>query len=119
MQKTLSAQHARLETMALLSSLHDDTLIQCCDLAALTGYSVEIVRQRRLPEMPPPIKVLGRLRWRLGTIRQWIKSQAEVSCELALKQKPGRPPKTAKRPVITTKPEPSGEKLSGHRLATL
>lgn len=48
-------------------------LIGVAEVAALTGFSILTVRQRKLPGLEP-VPGLSRLRWRLGDLRQWMRS---------------------------------------------
>ena len=89
------------ETIQKIQKLSDDVLIGVAEVAALTGFSVLTVRQRKLPGLEP-VPGLSRLRWRLGDLRQWMRTGAEckstsippASLERD-KQKIGRPTKKA------------------------
>ena len=59
------------ETIQKIQKLSDDVLIGVAEVAALTGFSVLTVRQRKLPGLNP-VPGLSRLRWRLGDLRQWL-----------------------------------------------
>lgn len=67
------------ETIQKIQKLTDDVLIGVAEVAALTGFSVLTVRQRKLPGLDP-VPGLSRLRWRLGDLRQWMRTGAE--CKL-------------------------------------
>lgn len=60
------------ETIQKIQKLGDDVLIGVVEVAALTGFSILTVRQRKLPGLEP-IPGLSRLRWRLGDLRQWMR----------------------------------------------
>lgn len=89
------------ETIQKIQKLADDVLIGVAEVAALTGFSALTVRQRKLPGLEP-VPGLSRLRWRLGDLRQWMRTGAVTSAPL-LKQAPteglphkvGRPTKKA------------------------
>lgn len=61
------------ETIQKIQKLGDDVLIGVSEVAALTGFSILTVRQRKLPGLEP-VPGLSRLRWRLGDLRQWMRS---------------------------------------------
>jgi hypothetical protein len=61
------------ETIEKIQKLGDDVLIGVSEVAALTGFSVLTVRQRKLPGLEP-VPGLSRLRWRLGDLRAWVVS---------------------------------------------
>ncbi|MBS7422741.1 hypothetical protein KHW15_00120 [Pseudomonas syringae] len=86
------------ETIQKIQKLADDVLIGVAEVAALTGFSALTVRQRKLPGLEP-VSGLSRMRWRLGDLRQWMRTGAITSAPL-LKQastvgshKVGRPTK--------------------------
>lgn len=60
------------ETILKIQKLGDDVLIGVAEVAALTGFSLLTVRQRKLPGLDP-VPGLSRLRWRLGDLRQWMR----------------------------------------------
>lgn len=64
---------ADYETIQKIQKLGDDVLVGVAEVAALTGFSILTVRQRKLPGLEP-IPGLSRLRWRLGDLRQWMRS---------------------------------------------
>jgi hypothetical protein len=89
------------ETIQKIQKLSDDVLIGVAEVAALTGFSVLTVRQRKLPGLEP-VPGLSRLRWRLGDLRQWMRTGAERKLASspplhreADTQKVGRPTKKA------------------------
>jgi hypothetical protein len=61
------------ETIQKIQKLGDDVLIGVAEVAALTGFSVLTVRQRKLPGLEP-VPGLSRLRWRLGDLRAWMRT---------------------------------------------
>lgn len=61
------------ETIQKIQKLGDDVLIGVAEVAALTGFSVLTVRQRKLPGLEP-VQGLSRLRWRLGDLRTWMRT---------------------------------------------
>jgi hypothetical protein len=70
----------QLDLAARLSRLHDDTLIGPGEVASLVASTLKSVQKlaRLAPErLPPRTAVSGRLlRWRLGTVREWIRAQS-------------------------------------------
>lgn len=87
------------ETVQKIQKLADDVLVGVAEVAALTGFSVLTVRQRKLHGLEP-LPGLSRLRWRLGDLRQWMRtgSIAQPATEGAQiptkgQQKTGRPTK--------------------------
>ena len=64
------------ETIQKIQTLGDDVLVGVAEVAALTGFSVLTVRQRKLPGLEP-VPGLSRLRWRLGDLRQWMRTRSE------------------------------------------
>lgn len=61
------------EMVEKLQTLSDDVLIGVAEVAALTGFSVLTVRQRKLPGLDP-VPGLSRLRWRMGDLRTWMRT---------------------------------------------
>jgi hypothetical protein len=61
------------ETIQKVQKLGDDVLIGVSEVAALTGFSVLTVRQRKLQGLEP-VPGLSRLRWRLGDLRAWMRT---------------------------------------------
>ena len=59
------------ELLERLKNLDDDVLIDAHEAAALTGFSVTTVQQRKVKTFPPPIQGMRRLRWKIGQIRAW------------------------------------------------
>ncbi|UNG18634.1 hypothetical protein [Stutzerimonas zhaodongensis] len=87
------------ETIQNIQNLADDVLIGVAEVAALTGFSVLTVRQRKLPGLEP-VPGLSRLRWRLGDLRLWMRTGPELNVVAPLKnpkamRKAGRPTKKA------------------------
>ncbi|KKY59433.1 helix-turn-helix transcriptional regulator [Pseudomonas ficuserectae] len=88
------------ETIQKIQKLADDVLIGVAEVAALTGFSVLTVRQRKLPGLEP-VPGLSRLRWRLGDLRQWMRTGSIKSAPLINqpstegRHKVGRPTKKA------------------------
>lgn len=81
------------ETIQKIQKLGDDVLIGVAEVAALTGFSILTVRQRKLPGLEP-VTGLSRLRWRLGDLRQWMRSGPQSGAnttQIAPQQKPARP----------------------------
>jgi hypothetical protein len=83
------------ETIQKIQKLGDDVLIGVSEVAALTGFSVLTVRQRKLPGLEP-VRGLSRLRWRLGDLRAWMRTGNTES--------PPRPAMTN----TSSKPKPTG-----------
>lgn len=61
------------ETIQKIQKLGDDVLIGVYEVAALTGFSLLTVRQRKLPRLEP-VPGLSKLRWRLGDLRAWMRT---------------------------------------------
>ncbi len=61
------------ETIQKIQKLGDDVLSGVSEVAALMGFSVLTVRQRKLPGLEP-VPGLSRLRWRLGDLRAWMRT---------------------------------------------
>lgn len=87
------------ETIQKVQKLGDDVLVGVIEVAALTGFSILTVRQRKLPGLDP-VPGLSRLRWRLGDLRVWMKIgsiRAEptpaISTSLPNPKRTGRPTK--------------------------
>lgn len=87
------------ETIQKIQKLGDDVLIGVVEVAALTGFSILTVRQRKLPGLDP-VPGLSRLRWRLGDLRQWMRCgpQSNAAADIATNAKEtsrpmGRPTK--------------------------
>ena len=85
------------ETIQQIQKLADDVLIGVAEVAALTGFSALTVRQRKLPGLEP-VPGLSRLRWRLGDLRQWMRTRAITSAPL-LKQASTEGPHKVGRPT--------------------
>lgn len=62
------------ELAAKLSRAGDDVLVGPNEVAALSGLSATTIGKRKVASMPAPIPGVRRLRWRLGDIRQWMRS---------------------------------------------
>lgn len=61
-----------LDLAEKLGKLSDETLVGSAELAALTGFSIISIRQRKLP-LPPNDPRFTHMRWTLGTIKAWLK----------------------------------------------
>ncbi|WP_024645081.1 helix-turn-helix transcriptional regulator [Pseudomonas syringae] len=85
------------ETIQKIQKLADDVLIGVAEVAALTGFSALTVRQRKLPGLEP-VPGLSLLRWRLGDLRQWMRTGAITSAPL-LKQAATEGPHKVGRPT--------------------
>ena len=86
------------ETIQKIQKLGDDVLIGVVEVAALTGFSVLTVRQRKLPRLEP-VPGLSRLRWRLGDLRTWIRTSNTESRDSATTIAPFSHPKRTGRPT--------------------
>lgn len=89
------------ETIQKIQKLGDDVLVDVAEVAALTGFSVLTVRQRKLPGLEP-VHGLSRLRWRLGDLRIWMRTgdtstphQPPAELVLSKPKRTGRPTKKA------------------------
>ena len=86
------------ETIQKIQKLGDDVLIGVVEVAALTGFSVLTVRQRKLPRLEP-VPGLSRLRWRLGDLRTWMRTGNTGSRDSATVIAPFSHPKRTGRPT--------------------
>jgi predicted DNA-binding transcriptional regulator AlpA len=57
---------------ARLLNCPDELHLTAEEVALLTGYSSETVRQRRVRNFPRPVGPARLLRWRLGDVRVWL-----------------------------------------------
>lgn len=62
----------QFELAQRVAQLGDDALIDVAEFAAITGFSPNSIRQKKVSGLPSPDLRIGRLRWRLGTVREWI-----------------------------------------------
>lgn len=60
--------------ISAIGEMADDVAIGPDEVAAITGLSIRTVKQRRISNFPRPIPGVRRLRWRLGAIREWLRS---------------------------------------------
>jgi predicted DNA-binding transcriptional regulator AlpA len=82
----------------LLAGLHDDQLIGVSELAVMLNTSTGMIYRLAYVDssrLPPKITTFGRkLTWRLGTCREWLRSQPEAggprSMEVASTKRIGR-----------------------------
>jgi hypothetical protein len=81
----------RFQILKQLEQLGDDVLIGVAEVSAMIDYSIPIIRQRRVRNLPEPLKP-RRLRWRLGTIREFLRGATPPA---APHTRPGRPTKSA------------------------
>ena len=86
------------EAIQKIQKLGDDVLIGVAEVAALTGFSVLTVRQRKLPGLEP-VPGLSRLRWRLGDLRTWMRTGNTESRDSATVIAPSSHPKRTGRPT--------------------
>jgi predicted DNA-binding transcriptional regulator AlpA len=61
-----------------VSRMRDDVLVGVTEVAALCGLSEVYVKQRRVPGFPPPHPRLRLLKWRLGDVRDWMRTTPPV-----------------------------------------
>jgi len=54
----------------------DEFLLTTHEVAVLTGYAPETIRQRAVPFFPAPHGAGRLLRWRLGDVRAWLANPA-------------------------------------------
>lgn len=83
------------EQLERLGKLHDMVLVGSTELALLTGYSVAVIRQGRVP-LPKKVSWSGRQRWTMAEIRRFLldeKSHTEIRAEKVEGRKRGRPSK--------------------------
>ncbi|WP_157662714.1 AlpA family transcriptional regulator [Sulfuriferula sp. AH1] len=72
----MSRNYQLLERM---SSLPDDILVGVEEVAEITGFAQITIQQRRIKGFPLPINNVRILKWRLGNIREWIRSSGQSS----------------------------------------
>ena len=68
----------QFELAQRVSRLGDDALIDVVEFAALTGFSPNSIRQKKISGLPGPDLRTGRLRWRMGTVRDWIQGRSTI-----------------------------------------
>ncbi|MGS1070558.1 hypothetical protein [Burkholderia glumae] len=66
----------QFELAQRVSLLDDDALIDVEEFAAITGFSPNSIRQRKVSGLPSPNLQIGRLRWHLGCVRAWMRNRA-------------------------------------------
>jgi hypothetical protein len=69
------------ELAAKLSRAGDELLVGPVEIAALTGLSATTIGKRKVRSMPQPIPGIRRLLWRLGDIRNWLRTWGRSSEE--------------------------------------
>lgn len=68
----------QFDLAAKIANLGDDTFINAQEVAAITGFTVSSIRARKVRTLPAPDLRVGRLRWRLGDLREWIRGGSTV-----------------------------------------
>lgn len=63
------------ELAVKLSRAGDDLMLGVEEAAAVCGLSKATVQQRRVRGFPPPRPGVRKLLWRLGDLRDWMKSK--------------------------------------------
>jgi predicted DNA-binding transcriptional regulator AlpA len=81
----IDTSHPRIKLAAQLALMADDTLIgpdEVASLLASTWQSVQKLARRDPERLPPRAAVSGRrLRWHLGTVREWIRAHRTTALE--------------------------------------
>ena len=62
------------ELLKTLTEMGDDTWIGPTELACLLGYAERTIKQRRAEIPPPDNRAKRHLRWRLGDVREWLRT---------------------------------------------
>ncbi|WP_206950647.1 helix-turn-helix transcriptional regulator [Trinickia acidisoli] len=62
----------QFELAKCIGQLDDNALIDANEFAAITGFSPNSIRQKKVAGLPKPDVRIGRLRWRLGNVRAWL-----------------------------------------------
>jgi hypothetical protein len=62
----------QFELARYIGQLDDNALIDADEFAAITGFSPNSIRQKKVSGLPNPDARIGRLRWRLGNVRAWV-----------------------------------------------
>lgn len=82
-----------LDLAAKVSRLSDDAWIGSLEMAAITGFSLNTIRQRKIP-LPPTDPRFTSMRWRLGDVREWMRGgRCQVTAGGEGRRKGGRPRK--------------------------
>jgi predicted DNA-binding transcriptional regulator AlpA len=68
----------QFELAQRVTRLGDDALIDVVEFAALTGFSPSSIRQKKISGLPGPDLRTGRLRWRMGAVRDWIQGRSTI-----------------------------------------
>jgi len=61
-----------LDLAAKVSKLSDEAWIGSLEMAAITGFSLNTIRQRKI-QLPPTDPRFTSMRWRLGDVREWMR----------------------------------------------
>lgn len=67
------------QLLSLLSQLSDDVLVDVHEVAVFTGFAANSIRQHKIRTFPRPLGGSRLLKWRLGDIREWIRTSAATS----------------------------------------
>lgn len=81
-----------MDLAAKVSRLSDDAWIGSLEMAALTGFSLHTIRQRKIP-LPPTDPRFTAMRWRLGDVREWMRGGRSAAGGEGGRRKGGRPRK--------------------------
>lgn len=81
-----------LDLAAKVSRLSDDAWIGSLEMAAITGFSLNTIRQRKIP-LPPTDPRFTSMRWRLGDVREWMRGGRPAAGGESGGKKGGRPRK--------------------------
>jgi hypothetical protein len=75
-----------------VSRLPDDALVGSEELAALTGFGLTTIRQRKIA-LPPTDARFTVMKWTMGMVREWLRAGANFQGQPAKRRKGGRPRK--------------------------
>jgi hypothetical protein len=75
---------------AKASRLPDDAYVGSAELAALTGFSVTTIRQRKVA-LPPTDVRFTVMKWSMRVVREWLRAGVTSAGQPAKRRKGGRP----------------------------
>lgn len=72
--------------------LPDDAKVGSKEMAAVTGFAVTSIRQRKVP-LPPTDPRFTVMKWTMGVVREWLRAGGAYQGQPAKRRKGGRPRK--------------------------